>query len=345
MHLVYLEMPAPTVFISYSWDSNEHSEWVLNFANDLIKNGIDVVLDQYELGAGKQLTYFMEKGISADKILTILTPNYKIRADKRSGGVGYEYSMLSQEYYDSEPDKSKIIPTLRAGDRETSCPTFMRGIIYHDMREDKDYDTNLYKIIKLILNKPLADKPLLGTLPDFEKTPTPDLDKKILDFQAKEKFHIRKTNILQSHEGTEILHKQFNRITNGISAIVKNYGDNFGIKLHTKADQQGNFAVTSGNYTCWIYKNIELDGTSTRSTIKLLFTEGPMGFDEIHFRGTLPKKEMNTTQYVLDLNESFEPIFKNKRHNEVVKKAEEIATEVIRDTITKEIALREGRFK
>ncbi len=90
-------MKNKTVFISYSWDSPEHSEWVLNFANDLVKGGVDVMLDQYDLSAGKELTHFMEKSVGADKIIMIMTPNYKLKADKREGGVGFEYSLITQE--------------------------------------------------------------------------------------------------------------------------------------------------------------------------------------------------------------------------------------------------------
>ena len=47
----------PIIFISYSWDSEVHKEWILKLADDLIKDyGADVILDQYELNAGKDLT-------------------------------------------------------------------------------------------------------------------------------------------------------------------------------------------------------------------------------------------------------------------------------------------------
>ncbi len=39
----------PVIFISYSWDSEEHKEWVLNLANKLCDDGIDVILDRYHL--------------------------------------------------------------------------------------------------------------------------------------------------------------------------------------------------------------------------------------------------------------------------------------------------------
>ena len=37
------------VFISYAWESEEHREWVKALADRLLSDGIDAVLDQYDL--------------------------------------------------------------------------------------------------------------------------------------------------------------------------------------------------------------------------------------------------------------------------------------------------------
>jgi hypothetical protein len=52
-----------TVFISYSWDSEEHKKWVLDLANKLVKEGVNVILDRYELRPGKSLPHFVETSI------------------------------------------------------------------------------------------------------------------------------------------------------------------------------------------------------------------------------------------------------------------------------------------
>ena len=84
----------PTVFISYSHDNAEHTEWILSLSKDLLENGVDVILDQYELSAGKEMTFFMERAVLADKILIILTPEYNSKATNRKGGVGFELSLI-----------------------------------------------------------------------------------------------------------------------------------------------------------------------------------------------------------------------------------------------------------
>lgn len=51
----------PKVFISYSHDSEEHKEWVLELATNLRKHGIDVILDQWELAVGKDLRFLWSR--------------------------------------------------------------------------------------------------------------------------------------------------------------------------------------------------------------------------------------------------------------------------------------------
>ncbi|MBR3328387.1 MAG: toll/interleukin-1 receptor domain-containing protein, partial [Atopobiaceae bacterium] len=80
---------SPTVFISYSWDSDEHREWVAGFADYLRNAGADVLFDG-NLKLGQRLPKFMEQSIAkADYVVIICTENYKAKADGRIGGVGY----------------------------------------------------------------------------------------------------------------------------------------------------------------------------------------------------------------------------------------------------------------
>ena len=43
----------PKVFISYSWTSEAYKERVLKLAERLMDNGVDVILDQWDLSPGK----------------------------------------------------------------------------------------------------------------------------------------------------------------------------------------------------------------------------------------------------------------------------------------------------
>ncbi|MCP4117926.1 MAG: TIR domain-containing protein [Desulfobacteraceae bacterium] len=44
----------PKVFISYSWSNQSHQELVEHWADRLISEGIDVVLDIYDLKEGHE---------------------------------------------------------------------------------------------------------------------------------------------------------------------------------------------------------------------------------------------------------------------------------------------------
>jgi len=109
------------VFISYSWDDEKHKAWVEKLATDLNKY-VYVILDQWDLRAGNDMAHFMEQSVSqSDKVLCILTPNYKQKCDGRKGGSGYESSLISTEIVRVNPP-SKFIPILRYGDFINSCP-------------------------------------------------------------------------------------------------------------------------------------------------------------------------------------------------------------------------------
>lgn len=125
------------VFISYCWEDEEHVSWVRQLANDLSKD-FEVVIDQ-DLPLGAELTKFMEDAIAAaDKVLIIVTPEYKIRSDKRMRGVGYETSLITSDLV-TDQNKLKFIPIIRKGTIETSYPRFLGTRKGADMRDDDRY--------------------------------------------------------------------------------------------------------------------------------------------------------------------------------------------------------------
>ena len=90
------------IFISYSWTKPEHEEWVLSLAKRLISDGIDVVLDKWDLKEGHDLYDFMESMVKSpeiNKVLIILDKKYTERADSRKGGVGTETQIISPKIY------------------------------------------------------------------------------------------------------------------------------------------------------------------------------------------------------------------------------------------------------
>src|SRR4051812_40697630 len=88
----------PPVFISYSWDSEEHKAWAKDLATGLREDGVDVVIDAWGLRLGGRSPEFMESGIRKSKrVLIICTPEYKNRSERREGGAGYEGHIITGE--------------------------------------------------------------------------------------------------------------------------------------------------------------------------------------------------------------------------------------------------------
>ena len=55
----------PKIFITYSWDNEQHKEWVRKFSDRLLSDGVDVTVDQYDVSSGDRLPQFMEQSITA----------------------------------------------------------------------------------------------------------------------------------------------------------------------------------------------------------------------------------------------------------------------------------------
>ncbi len=160
----------PTVFISYSWDTPEHEAWVLNLATNLMENGVNVILDKWDLGPlGKPLPNFMEKAISkSNRVICVMTPNFKKKTDKLEGGVGYEYSIITAEIFGKGVNTSKFIPLIRVGTEADAIPTALSGRNYINMRKDEEFDSKLEELLRDIHNAPKYKKPALGAKPKFD---------------------------------------------------------------------------------------------------------------------------------------------------------------------------------
>lgn len=155
----------PSVLISYAHETPVHASWVLALAQDLRKNGINVILDQWDLTPGRDTLVFMEQSITvADRVLMLCTPKYAAKADKRVGGVGYEGMIISAELF-TMSDTNKFVCLLRNGEPETSLPVFVKSRFYIDFRDDGHYQTNLQRLLRDLHEVPPSDKPPLGPNP------------------------------------------------------------------------------------------------------------------------------------------------------------------------------------
>ena len=67
-----MEHTIPVVFISYSWSSDEHNNWVINLAERLTSDGVEVKIDQWDLREGHDLYSFMESMVTSKEVSKVL---------------------------------------------------------------------------------------------------------------------------------------------------------------------------------------------------------------------------------------------------------------------------------
>lgn len=143
----------PKVFISYSWEDEDHKNWVRHLTDSLLKNGIDATLDQYDLTLGDRLPQFMEQAVAdADYVLIICTPTYKEKSDARKGGVGYEGHIISGELF-SKGNERKFVPVIRKGTAQTAMPTSLAGKYGIDLKDGPYYESNFNDLLTTLLGK------------------------------------------------------------------------------------------------------------------------------------------------------------------------------------------------
>ena len=87
----------PKVFISYSWTVQE---WVVELAQRLVNDGIDTIIDFWNLKPGNDKYKFMESMVTdntIDFVLIVCDKTYAEKANDRTGGVGDETVIISSE--------------------------------------------------------------------------------------------------------------------------------------------------------------------------------------------------------------------------------------------------------
>jgi hypothetical protein len=159
-------------FISYSWDSSSHKDWVRFLAERLHNKGVYTFLDQWDLSPGSQLTKYMETSIRESAfVLLVCTRNFALKADEGKGGVGYEKNIVTGEMFNNTNSDSKFVAILREGEPKASLPSYLKSKVYLDFRNDIDFEANLEELLRHIYGEPKYVRPSLGTKPKLDGNP------------------------------------------------------------------------------------------------------------------------------------------------------------------------------
>jgi hypothetical protein len=134
---------------------------VLRLAGDLRKQGIDAILDVWDLKPGDDVARFMEHLASVDRVVLVCSENYVRKAEAGKGGVGYETMLVTAEIL-QDRGVVKFIPILRSNPTK-SLPPFLRTRFWFDFDKDEEYDARLDELCRALHEAPRHPKPDLGS--------------------------------------------------------------------------------------------------------------------------------------------------------------------------------------
>jgi len=156
----------PSLLISYSHDSPEHEQRVLDFCNRLRARGVDAFLDQFLPGAPSEgWPLWMERQIEQrDFTLMVCTEAYRRRfmEDETAGvglGVVWEARILRNLLYNDSGRHARIIPILLETGDGAFVPTVFRGHFY-DISDERGFES----LLRHLLAEPKATAGPLGSL-------------------------------------------------------------------------------------------------------------------------------------------------------------------------------------
>jgi WD40 repeat protein len=136
----------PKVFISYSHDSQEHAQHVLELAERLRKDGVDAQLDQYVAGTpARGWPRWMEGQLNLAKfVLVVCTETYGRRflgreESEMGKGADWEGSLITLELYHGRSDTNKFVPVLFERQDESFIPRPLSGHTHYLLSSEGNY--------------------------------------------------------------------------------------------------------------------------------------------------------------------------------------------------------------
>lgn len=222
---------SPKAFISYSWSSAGHQTQVRQWAEQLVSDGVEIVIDIWDLQEGDDKYAFMERMVtdkSVTHVLVFSDAEYAAKADARKAGVGTESQIISQEVY-AKVQQSKFIPIVCEfdGDGEPCLPAFLKTRIWIDFSNPEAANNNWEKLVRLLYGKPAHEKPTLGKAPAYVL-----VDSGAPASPAVAKFVALRQAVLQNKRGLSLYRQDF------LDACI-DYADSLRIRVRPEVSNFG----------------------------------------------------------------------------------------------------------
>jgi hypothetical protein len=158
------------VFISYSHDTPAHSARVLQLAQTLRGNGIDVELDQFHSHQIVDWPRWCRENIAAaDFVLCVCTAEYQRRIDQQvppeqGKGVYWEGRLLENELYDAKGNR-RFLPLLFDAEPADNIPPILRGYSYCTLGTFALHDAGYESLLRILTGQARVEKNPLGPIP------------------------------------------------------------------------------------------------------------------------------------------------------------------------------------
>ncbi|MGO9740879.1 MAG: SEFIR domain-containing protein [Roseiarcus sp.] len=164
-------MGSDKVFISYSHDSDAHSERVLALANALIQKGLQVGLDQFETRPKRGWAHWCEEQLrpnNARFVLVICTPTYRKRVEDKVArdegrGTFWEGALIYQYLYE-EKGNERFIPVLLDNAPERGVPAPLKPHQYYRIKALEKSDPGFEALYRELTHQPAVIPPARGEI-------------------------------------------------------------------------------------------------------------------------------------------------------------------------------------
>ena len=162
------------VFISYSHDSEQHSQRVLSLANQLRQHGVDAELDQYETRPPQGWPRWCEEQLrpeNSEHVLVVCTETYLQRIDGKvpAGeglGVFWEGDVIYNYLYNQRAN-TRFIPVVFDRKDETNIPVPLQGATRYRIGAFDFSDAGYKALYRELTHQPAVEKPPLGEVVSF----------------------------------------------------------------------------------------------------------------------------------------------------------------------------------
>lgn len=157
----------PTVFISYSHDSDEVRDQVRDLAERLVRSGIeDCRLDQWVIPDEPWHSWMDRQLDEADYVIVVCTPGYRAKAKNQSQGetgrgVRFESLITFQELYNDHMRSRRFVPVTLGELAQDQILRPLQGF----PRYRVDSETGFEDLLRHLFDRPRFVKPKPGNAP------------------------------------------------------------------------------------------------------------------------------------------------------------------------------------